>query len=164
MQAGAPWRKPGTGFCKAIEADPANADAQNDLGIVLRRQKQLPEALVAFEAARRLRPGEACIHSNLALVLQDMGRIAEALAVMKEAYSLQPENITLRRNLGILHWRLGEEFQFKGELKEALVQFRKAADLAAIAIPTSPTNCWAAHSLPREILMAPSPSSAAPSS
>src|SRR5713226_4082009 len=72
-------------FRKAMEADPNNADAANDLGVVLRRQKNFLKAITAFEAALRLRPGEARIHSNMALALQDLGRIAEAVAAMKRA-------------------------------------------------------------------------------
>jgi Flp pilus assembly protein TadD len=87
-------------FRKALQADPNNADAANDLGIVLRRQRNFGEAVTAFESALRLRPGEARIHSNLALALQDMGRIADAIAAMKKAQSLDPDNITIRRNLG----------------------------------------------------------------
>ena len=64
-------------FRKALQADPNNPDAANDLGIVLRRQRNFQEAVTAFETALRLRPGEARIHSNLALALQDMGRIAD---------------------------------------------------------------------------------------
>src|SRR5438105_12210619 len=67
-------------FRKAMDADPNNADAANDFGVVLRRQKNFPDAVTAFQAALRLRPGEARIHSNLALALQDLGRIGEAVA------------------------------------------------------------------------------------
>src|SRR5215472_15462630 len=70
-------------FLKAVAVDPTNVDAQNDLCVVLRRQKKLSEALAACDTAVRLRPQEARIHSTLALVLQDMGRIAEALAAME---------------------------------------------------------------------------------
>src|SRR3954470_9777080 len=43
-------------FRKAMAADPSNADAANDLGIVLRRQRAFQDAIAAFETARRLRP------------------------------------------------------------------------------------------------------------
>ncbi|PYT31566.1 MAG: hypothetical protein DMG57_04800 [Acidobacteria bacterium] len=118
-------------FRKATEADPYNADAANNLGLVLRRQKKFPEAVKAFETALRLRPDEARIHSNLTLALQDLGQIAAAVAAMKRAYALQPENITIRRNLGVLDWKLGEEIQARGDLIGALPRFCQAVELAA---------------------------------
>jgi Flp pilus assembly protein TadD len=43
-------------FRKAIKADPNNADAANDLGVVLRRQKNFEKAVTAFQSALRLQP------------------------------------------------------------------------------------------------------------
>src|SRR5258708_30901442 len=48
-------------FRKATEADPNDADAANDLGVVLRRRKNFAEAIKVLESALRLRPKETRI-------------------------------------------------------------------------------------------------------
>jgi Tfp pilus assembly protein PilF len=139
-------------FRKAMKADPNNADAANDLGIVLRRQKHFQEAVTAFESALRLRPGEARIHSNLALALQDLDRIPEAVAAMKRAYALQPGNSTIRRNLGVLDCKLGEQIRQKGDLRGALPQFREAVELAGDTYESHQlleARCWKVVILPK---------------
>lgn len=96
-------------FRQAIEADPANADARNDLGVILRREKKFNEALAAFEGASRLRPGEARIHSDVALTLADLGRLPDALTAMQRARELEPRDAAIQRNFGGLYWLAGEE-------------------------------------------------------
>jgi len=118
-------------FRKAMIADPNNADAPHDLGVVLRRQKNFADAVTAFKSALRLRPEEARIHNNLALALEDLGRISEAVAAMKMANALQPDNVTIKRNLGVMDCKLGEEMRQNGEVTGALPAFREAEQLAS---------------------------------
>jgi len=53
---------------RAINADPTNADAYHLMGKLLALQGRLPESIVNFEAAMKLRPDDPVIREDLARV------------------------------------------------------------------------------------------------
>src|ERR1700758_4682001 len=53
-------------FLKALEIDPQNADALNNLGVILRRRGDPIKAVELLRRAASLRPNDARIRSNLA--------------------------------------------------------------------------------------------------
>ena len=104
---------------QAVEADPNNVTAYNNLGVILRRQKDFEGAVDAFQAAIKLRPKDFRIYGNLAWSLHGAGRLDAALEAMKKGCSIEPNNATLRRNLGMLLLEAGDHQQAEKELKTA---------------------------------------------
>lgn len=66
-------------FRQSIDLNPSDAEAWNNLGVVLARQGEASEAAEAFRRALALRPAHAEAHRNLAVVLDRRGRPAEAV-------------------------------------------------------------------------------------
>jgi len=63
---------------KALELDPADADAWNGLGVVLIRQGEVTRGVGALRRALRAQPSHAEAHRNLAVALDGQGRCREA--------------------------------------------------------------------------------------
>jgi hypothetical protein len=72
------WRDDGSLFRRAVEINPDNYVAQNNLGIVLGGQGNLPGSLVCFQQAIRLKPDYALAYNNIGVTLAAMGREEEA--------------------------------------------------------------------------------------
>jgi Flp pilus assembly protein TadD len=54
----------------AVALDPHNAEAHNNLGILLGSQNRLKEAAMEFEQAVRIQPNDREAQRNLAVALQ----------------------------------------------------------------------------------------------
>lgn len=95
---------------EAEDRDPNNADAPNDLGVVLRYQQRHGEARRQFEKAMKLAPDSAWPHNNLGTVFQDLGEMEEAAQKYRDALDLDADYATARSNLVWVLLAL-EEFQ-----------------------------------------------------
>ena len=71
-------RRPRLPSGEATRLDPANVDAHNDLGRVLRAAERYPEAEAVLREAIRLDPSFAWAHANLGRVLLETHRYPEA--------------------------------------------------------------------------------------
>src|SRR5262249_5742326 len=58
------WNEAAFRFGKAVQADPGNAFAQNDLGVALESTGQFDRAAAAYAKALELEPGSAKIREN----------------------------------------------------------------------------------------------------
>src|SRR5262249_36880567 len=65
--------------------------AYNNLGMVLKEQGKLSEAVAAYRTAIRLRAGYPEAHNNLGVALNAEGGFSEALAPYETALSLAPD-------------------------------------------------------------------------
>ena len=91
-----------------IEARPANADAQNILGVCLNALGQPKEAIAALRRAVKLAPTAASIHANLGEVLRQAGQQKEAAKALETAIKLDPNNAQALNNLGIIRYEQGK--------------------------------------------------------
>lgn len=73
---------------KAIQVNPNDVDAYNQLGLALYRQGNFLDAIAAYEAALKINPSLAEVYSNLALALYKQGKVAEARTAYQQAVSL----------------------------------------------------------------------------
>ena len=118
------WRDLEAHYRRALELDPAAADAHLRLGQVLRMQGRLQDALHAYEAAVRLAPERPGAHVDLGLVLFELGRRAEAGEQFTRAVELAP--------LGAdEHFQLGRWLLASARHDDAAAQLREAARLDA---------------------------------
>jgi predicted TPR repeat methyltransferase len=84
----------------ALEADPNDYRALNNLGVVLETLGHSGEAADAYRQALAIRPDLAAIHYNLGHLHQTRGEMEEAIACYQSALELKPEHVAARYNLG----------------------------------------------------------------
>ena len=105
---------------KSVAINPDNAEARNNLGYALQKQKKFEEALVQHDAAIRLLPTFADAHNNRGGALRELGRFQEAEREFREAIHLSPGLETAHHNLGLVLVSLNRH-------DEALAQYQEAA-------------------------------------
>jgi tetratricopeptide (TPR) repeat protein len=122
------WRKSAQGAPdlvkskKRAEAEPNNAEAQNDYGWALRQNGDLEKATAYLEKAKKLNPALAYVHSNLSVVLLDKGKVDQSLGEAQEAVkedSKQPIYLVV----------YGNALLASGKAKEAIEQYQAATKL-----------------------------------
>ena len=79
-------------YRKALELDPALADAHVNLGRLLHEHGEAAAAEAHYREALALRPRDATAAFNLGVALEDLGREKEALAAYQRALELDPED------------------------------------------------------------------------
>jgi Flp pilus assembly protein TadD len=113
------WRDSGTLFRHALEVDPENWLAYNNLGAYLADRREYGEALGFYREALRRKPDSPSIRANMGIVLNRLDRPSEALGHLLAARRGGLDDATLRHNLGLA---LG----LTGRTEEAAVEFRAA--------------------------------------
>lgn len=131
----------------------AAADSLSNLGIALRAQGKLDEAIAAFRQAIRVKPDVALFHFNLGAMLHERRRFDEAvvayrqaiqiksdyaesysnlgtalrdLGQLEEAIAVQRQAIELKPNFASAHCNLGAALYDQGRLEEAVAAYRQA--------------------------------------
>jgi Tfp pilus assembly protein PilF len=110
----------------ALQADPAHADAHNNLGIIFFGKGQLDEAAACFRGALQHNPGYTNAYNNLGSVLKTQGRFAEAIQCFEHALRLQPTYRDARINLAGALNNLGNAYKDNGRLTDAIACYRQA--------------------------------------
>jgi tetratricopeptide (TPR) repeat protein len=93
-----------------------------NLGIALRDQQKLDEAIAAYKKAIELNPKYATAYNNLGIALSDQQKLDEAIAAYKKAIELNPKDATAYNNLGIA-------LSDQQKLDEAIAAHKKALTL-----------------------------------
>ena len=131
---------------------PQDAQAQNELGLLLDKHGNLDEAIVHYSEAVRLKPGFAQAHYNLGRAFAAQNRLDEAIVHFSEALRLRPnyaqahndlgtalavqgkireaalnfsEAVRIKPNYAEAHFNLGVSFSTQGKLDEAVAQYEK---------------------------------------
>lgn len=89
-------------YRKALEIEPHDASAHNNLGFALASSGQFDDAIVQFQQALEIKPGDAGAHGNLANALAARGRFAEAKTHYEAALKIRPDQVEAQRNLAWL--------------------------------------------------------------
>lgn len=93
---------------KALERDPARYEAHFFFGLACHQLLDPAQALVRYDAAMKLRPGQAELYRNRGLALQELGRLPEAIEDYERALALQPEYPLARLNLALARLLVGD--------------------------------------------------------
>lgn len=109
-------------YKKALEKDPADAEALNGLGISYMKLKKYKEAVEIYKQAIALGSNTAWVYSNLGLAYIEARMYKEALGPLTQAVSIMPELEEAHYNLGIAYRNLGMP-------KEAIASFRNAISI-----------------------------------
>lgn len=118
-------------YRKAIELDPTQWEAYNNLGVILAAHNQIDEALKLYRKALEHDPGNTLAHNNLGLALARKGELDDAIREFRTA--AEAGHVEAICNLGnaLLSLR---------RVDEALAQYRKA-------IEKDPTSLMAHNNL-----------------
>jgi len=96
-----------------------NPRAHDNLGIALREQGRLPEAIEQYEQALRLKPDAAQTRYNLGIALLQLGRTQEAMDLWVQALQIKPD-------LAEAHYNLGNALLQAGKVPEAIRHYEQA--------------------------------------
>ncbi|MCG6533116.1 MAG: tetratricopeptide repeat protein [Syntrophales bacterium LBB04] len=86
-------------FLIAIQSDPANKEAHNNLGVIAFSEMDHEKAIFHFKNALNIDPLYMDAILNLCDVLQSTNSLAEALPIIEKALAMNPENKDLREML-----------------------------------------------------------------
>jgi TolB-like protein/DNA-binding winged helix-turn-helix (wHTH) protein/Tfp pilus assembly protein PilF len=142
---------------KALELDPALADAHTALAYVKNYNWNWTAAEQGYKRALELNPNYANAHNFYANYLMTQGRTDEAIAAANRARELDPFSLAISSQRGFLlenarrydeaieqlraviamdpnhyhaHWVLGHTYVAKGQFEEAIVAAQKAVELS----------------------------------
>jgi tetratricopeptide (TPR) repeat protein len=108
-------------FQKALEINPADAEACYNLGIALQQKGRVEEAMAHYQKALAMQPRMAGAHVNLGDALMQKGEVDKAIAQFQEALAISPR-------FAMVHGSLGIALAKKGQLTEAIAQFQKSLE------------------------------------
>ncbi|MFQ6132485.1 MAG: tetratricopeptide repeat protein [Armatimonadota bacterium] len=89
-------------YASRASEEPADADAQYNLGLACFYQQQFERAASAFQAVIELAPDFVDAHLRHAACLAQLGRREEAIAALERAAELAPEDEKVREALARL--------------------------------------------------------------
>jgi tetratricopeptide (TPR) repeat protein len=95
-------------YRKAIELDPAFADAYLNLGAMLCEAQQGDAAVSLYDSAIIVCPNSALIRFNRAVALEDLGRLEESVSSYELSLKLDPSLADAHFNIARLKERLGD--------------------------------------------------------
>lgn len=104
----------------ALEAQPAYADAWNNLGSLLKDRGRIEEAERALANAVRIRPQFAEAHFNLGTLLMDLRRYAEAAEHLKSSLAADPTQADAQYWVGNASMALGDARTARAAYEAAL--------------------------------------------
>jgi hypothetical protein len=116
------WKNSVTLFSRAVQANPNNYLAHNNLGFTLAQRGRFEEAVGHYQTAIRLNPNYLDALFNLASTLEILGRREEAISWYGRVLDLNP-------SLARPHRQLGRLLLHEGKREEALVHLSTAARL-----------------------------------
>ena len=151
------WRDTPTLWVHALECDPDNFVAHNNLAGYLAAHGEVDAAIEHFEMTLRTHPDNVDAHVTFGAALASVGRLDEAVAHYREALKIDNNCLQAHYNLGvararqgrlveaIAHYRdalridstcanahanLGVALELRGRIDQALMHYRTALDLA----------------------------------
>jgi len=94
-------------YFKALQIDPAFAEAHYNIGAISAEQGNFDEAITHLVEALRINPSLAKAHNNLGGVFMRQGKVNEAVEHFTDALRIEPDNAEAHHNLGWVFARQG---------------------------------------------------------
>ncbi len=107
-------------YRRAIEIDPAYAEAHYNLGLIHLGDRRFDRALELFEDAIRLQPNRADNYVGAGVVLAQLGRLEDAKQSYLRALELDPLNTVALNNLGAQELRVGNRERAASYFRQVL--------------------------------------------
>ncbi|MCA9310063.1 MAG: sulfotransferase, partial [Phycisphaerales bacterium] len=105
---------------KAIELQPAMAEAHTNLGNAYRALLRHDDAVAAYEKALAIQPGNAEVICNIGNIFKDQGRFDDAIARYQSAIEIQPELAIAHSNLAHVLERTHQNDAARGPAERAI--------------------------------------------
>ncbi len=93
------------------------------LGLALRDEGKLDEAIAAYRQAIRIKPDYADAYSNLGAALLEQGKLDDAIAAFRQAIRIKPDYVQAFSNLG-------NALRNQGKPDEAIAAYRQAIGIS----------------------------------
>jgi tetratricopeptide (TPR) repeat protein len=113
------WKNSITLFEHTLKVTSDNYLPHNNLGLALKKQGSIDEAIKHYEAALRIKPDYTKAHNNLGVALEEQGRIEDAIKHYEAALSIEPDYEEVHNNLGIA-------LKEQGRIDEAIKHYEAA--------------------------------------
>jgi len=116
---------------RAVSLDPKNADAQTELGLAYRINREPEKARAACETALEINPNYDEAHACAGMAYVALGKLEKASLLLEKALQLNPRhNAFLRRYfIGMVHIFDGQPAKAVAVLKKGLAEFPTHAGL-----------------------------------
>lgn len=105
---------------RVLAIAPRDADALNNLGILLSGQREFDRALVLLRRAATIAPRNAGVWNNIGTAFREQGRSSEAIAAFRQALSLDPQHAGARVGLAQQYLAIGSFPQARELLEHVL--------------------------------------------
>ena len=109
-------------YLKAIELNPDNAEARNNLGVAYKENGDLTAAIESYQKAISLKPDYVDAYNNLGIVYNELGMNENAVTSYKKALELKPDFAEVYNNIGVA-------FRALGKSEDAIIHYKKAIEL-----------------------------------
>ena len=117
------WKNSITLFEHTLQVTKNNDLAHYNLGLALKDQGRMEEALSEFRETARIRPSSADAHNNIGIILEIYyKKYDEAISHYQSSLKIEPDNYGT-------HFNLGLALTENGKSKEAIEHFRTAINL-----------------------------------
>ncbi len=122
------WKNSEMLWNHALAINTDNDMAHNNLGYLFLRRGEVDRAISHFEAALKIRSGNASAHYNLggALVENNLGTALAEKGLLGEAIGHYEKAAKLRPDYGDAYFNLGSVLFRQGRIDEAIAQWQKA--------------------------------------
>ena len=127
---------------KALEVNPDDPFANNNLGLHLMAKGQLDDAIPRFVKAVDLKPNYADAQNNLGVALLQKGRVDEAILHLHNAEELDHRKTQT-------YYNLGAAFYMQGRISEALAQWRTGLRVDPDDLPLLSQAAWVLATNPK---------------
>jgi Flp pilus assembly protein TadD len=107
-------------FRRALERDEHDADAANQMGLLLARQNRTDEARRYFQQAIAAQKNHASAINNLGVLYMQMNKVDDAVAAFRYGLEVAPDDDTLYLNLARFYARTGEFAKARAVLEQLL--------------------------------------------
>ncbi|TWT82569.1 Tetratricopeptide repeat protein [Planctomycetes bacterium CA13] len=113
-------------FEKAIQLDPTNGRAHNNLGLIWFNKHRLSQAAFHFDSASQLLPEDPTPLNNLGMTLEAGGRTIEAIDLYRQASQLDPSSPLYLGNLVRSKIRMGDQDELTRQQMQdlAMIEYR----------------------------------------
>jgi predicted O-linked N-acetylglucosamine transferase (SPINDLY family) len=127
------WPGAVAALCRALEADPDNAEAWNRLGFAHKELGEMVEASRCFQRTVELAPQSVGAACNAASAQRDLGHVEEALALLRGARRLAPDDLDV-----LSAWLFTLNFSARASREEIYREHLECDRLLRSAAPRPP--------------------------
>jgi predicted O-linked N-acetylglucosamine transferase (SPINDLY family) len=107
-------------FRQAAALLPDDAESHYNLGLALKTQNALTEAVDSYRTALSINPNYAEAHANLGNTLSMLGKFDEAIANLRSALKIRPDSADEHNSLGVTLRSLGQLVQAVASYEHAI--------------------------------------------